>query len=131
MVGDIGLLAIQEEASGGKVIEVSAGKKKQGDLVYGPNRIFSKGLYTARVFLRTKNAGNCKGKGVAAVITITEGQNVVNYGQKKVDVCQLNENAFEAVEVDFELSHDEDLSFHVRSTGKVGLQLDKIEVIRR
>ncbi|MBN4065392.1 hypothetical protein JYT85_01950 [Desulfocapsa sp. AH-315-G09] len=131
MVGDIGLLAIQEEASGGKVIEVPAGKNKKGDLVYGPNRIFYKGEYTARVFLRTKNAGNCKGKGVAAVITITEGQNVVNYGQKKVDVCQLNGNSFEAVEVDFELSHDEDLSFHVRSTGNVGLQLDKIEVIRR
>jgi hypothetical protein len=131
MVGDTGQLMLEKEASAGKVIEAIVGKSKKGDLVYGPNRIYSKGHYRARFYLRTKKTINFNKTDVAAVLSVTDEQNAIIFSQRNVPVMELNETIFTGVEVEFELTRDEELSFHVEFTGKASLQLDRIEIVRR
>ncbi|MBU3983854.1 MAG: hypothetical protein KJ985_10380 [Proteobacteria bacterium] len=131
MVGDTGQLVYEKDASSGRVIEAIAGESKNGELVYGPNRIYSKGQYRARFYLRTKNAGNLNKTDVAAALSVTSEPDVNILSHRNVTVGELNENSFTGVEVEFVLMRDEELSFHVKFTGKVSLQLDGIEIERR
>jgi hypothetical protein len=129
MVGDTGQLEVEEDAITGKIIEVIPGKSKKGDMVFGPNRIYSKGRYKAQFLLRMKASKKIKKNDIVAVISVTEGQNLKVFSKLKVKALDLSTSDFRRVEVDFDLKRDEDLSFHVRFTGKAGLQLDGIEII--
>jgi hypothetical protein len=100
-------------------------------MVYGPNRIYAKGHYKARFFLRSKDAGNCTKKNAVALLSVTDGQDITIYAKQKVAACALNEKSFSGVDVDFELSRNGELSFHVLFTDKVSLQLDKIEIVKQ
>lgn len=131
MVGNTGQLVYEKDASSGRVIEAIAGKSKNGELVYGPNRIYSKGQYRARFYLRTKNAGNSNKTDVAAVLSVTNEPDATALSQRNVTARELNENSFTGVDVEFALMRDEELSFHVEFTGKASLQLDGIEIERR
>lgn len=132
MVGDTGQLVFVNGASGGKAVEAVAGKSIKGDMIYGPNRIYPKGKYTARFYLRKSGAKRGKNtpKGVAAELLVTDGRNLSTYVQRMVTAQELNQKEFFGMDVDFELARDDELSFHVRFDGKVDLQLDKIEIIR-
>ena len=129
MVGNTGQLALAEGAKTGKVIEAIPGRCLKGDMVYGPNKIYSKGRYTARFLLRMKDTGKLNQDDIAAVLSITDGQHLRALSTHKVKISELNNTEFTGVEIDFELKRDEYLSFHVRFTGKAGLQLDGIEVV--
>lgn len=131
MVGDTGQLVSVKEASSGKVVEALAGKSKPGEMVYGPNRTYGKGKYSAHFYLRTKNAKNVNKTDIAAVISVTDEQKAIIFSQRNVSVSELSENSFTGVEVEFELTRDEELSFHEEFTGKASLQLDRIEVVRQ
>ncbi len=132
MVGDTGQLVFVDGASGGKAVEAVVGKSKQGDMVYGPSRIYPRGRYIARFYLRKSRAkGENASKGVAAELFVTDGRNLSPYGKRVLTVEELNEKEFVGMDVDFELANDDDLSFQVRFNGKVNLQLDKIEIIRK
>ena len=131
MVGDTGQVVLEEDASSGKVIEAIAGKSKKGDLVYGPNRVYSKGQYRARFYLRTKSVRNPKKTDLAAVIFVTDEKNSAISFQRNIVCMELSEKSFTGFDVDFELTHDEELSFHVEFTGNESLQLDRIEIVRR
>lgn len=129
MVGDIGQLVFAEDASGGKAVEAGAGKSNNGDLVYGPNRIYAKGRYAARFYLRMKEAGNITETDVVAMVSVTDGQDLSIFAQRNVLAGELGDNSFTGIDAAFEVSRDEELSFHVRSTDKVDLQLDAIEIL--
>ena len=129
MVGDTGQLEVEKGAITGKVIEAVHGKSQKGDMVYGPNRIYSKGRYTARFLLRMKDIEKLADSDVVALLSVTDGQNLTVSSERKVKALSLNDTAFVGVELEFELKHDEDLSFHVHFTDKVSLQLDGIEII--
>ncbi|MBU0944971.1 MAG: hypothetical protein KKE53_11025 [Proteobacteria bacterium] len=130
MVGATGQLVFVKDASGGKVIEAIAKKSPKGDLVYGPNRIYNKGRYTSRFYLRMKDATHLNPSDVVAIVSVTDGQNLRRLGKRNVTVGELNENSFTGIETDFALKYDEELSFHVRFTDKVSLQLDGIEIVK-
>ena len=131
MVGDTGQLMFEDEASSGKVIEVKAGKSKQGDMVYGPNRIYLKGRYKARFLLRMKNGNKASAKDVVAVLSVTDGQKISVYSKRNITAQEFSGSGFTGFEMDFELHRDEELSFQVYFTGKVSLQLDGIEIVRQ
>ena len=131
MVGDTGQLIFVDGASNGKVVEAVAGKSKKGDMVYGPNRIYPKGKYTARFYLRKSGVTAAKLKGIAAELLVTDGRNISTYGKRMLTAQELNGKDFSGLDVDFELTRADELSFHVRFEGRVGLQLDKIEIIRK
>ncbi len=131
MVGDTGQLVFVDGASNGKVVEAVVGKSKKGDMVYGPNRIYPKGKYTARFFLRKSRAKKKNAKGNAAELLVTDGRNITTYGKRMLTAQELNKKSFSGLDVDFELARADELSFHVRFMGTVGLQLDNIEIIRR
>jgi hypothetical protein len=129
MVGNTGLLESEEEAATGNVIEAVVGKSKKGDMVYGPNRIYSKGIYRARFLLRMKDDDRLKDDEVVAVASVTEGQNLRVFSRRQVRAEELSEDDFTGIELDFELLRDEYLSFHVQFVEKASLQLDGIQVI--
>jgi len=129
MVGDIGQLESVEEAITGKVIEADEEKNEEGDMVYGPNRIYAKGVYRARFLLRLKNGQKLEGDTVVAVISLTDGQNTKTLSRHEVRAAELNKKSFSGIGMDFELERDEFISFHVLSREKAHLQLDGIEVI--
>lgn len=131
MVGDTGQLVLEKDAVGGKVIEAIVGKSKNGDIVYGPNRIYSKGKYRARYYLRTKDAQRINKTDVAAVLSVTDGQNSTIFSRRNVSAMQLSEDSFTGIDVEFEITRDEEISFHMEFTGKASLQLDRIEVTER
>jgi hypothetical protein len=133
MVGDIGLVAFAKDASGGKVIEAVAQsrKKKQGEMVYGPNRVYAQGKYTASFLLRSKGVSDCKKKRVAASLIVSDEKNQIVYADRDVDACDLDNLEFTPVPVEFELHRSESLSFRVIFTGEVTLQLDAIEVMQQ
>ena len=133
MVGNIGLVAFEEDASGGKVIEAIPGKGKaqKGEMVYGPTRDSAKGKYTAGFLLRTKGGKNCSEKGVAARLLVSDEKNQTIYSSRKVDVCELDDTSFKLFPVDFVLERDESLSFRVFFTDAVDLQLDAINVVQK
>lgn len=131
MVGDIGQLVFVKNASGGKAVEAQVGKSRKGDLVYGPNKIYAKGQYKARFYLRMTTAKNIKPKDIVALLSITDGQDLSLFSTRNVVSGELSENSFTGVDAEFELRRDEELSFHVRSTDKVNLQLDAIEILRQ
>lgn len=131
MVGDTGQLVHEKDASTGKVIEAIVGKSKNEDMVYGPNRIYKKGRYKARFYLRLKNAADRNEKDIASVLSVTDGQNLTVFSKRNVLAGELSDDVFIGMDTDFELPRDEELSFHVRFTGKVSLQLDGIEIIRQ
>ncbi len=131
MVGDTGQVVFEKEASAGKVIEAIAGKSKNGDLVYGPYKIYNKGQYRAVFYLRTKKERSPKEAEVAAVLSVTNERNSAISLQRNVTVAELRKKSFTGIDVDFELIRDEELSFHVKFTGIESLQLDRIEIVRR
>jgi hypothetical protein len=131
MVGDTGELVLADGASNGKVIEARAGKSRKGDMVYGPNRIYGKGEYLAHFYLRLNQLETQKKSDIVAIISVTDGQGLHTYYSRPVTVGELNEQNFTGIKGDFNVSHDDELSFHVKFTGKASLQLDRIEVNSR
>ena len=131
MVGDTGQLVFVDGASNGKAVEAVVGKSIKADMVYGPNRIYPKGKYTARFYLRKSGVKEKKVQGVAAELLVTDGRNLSTYGKRTLTVPELNTKDFSGMDVDFELVRDDELSFHVRFEGKVDLQLDKIEILKK
>ena len=128
MVGDTGSVVHVKDAFSGKVIEAKVGKSKKEDLVFGPGRIYNSGRYKARFYLRMKDAGNIKKTDVVALLSVTDGQDLSTFFKRNVLAGELSENAFTGIDAEFELSRDEELSFHVRFADKVNMQLDAIEI---
>ncbi|MBU1140456.1 MAG: hypothetical protein KKA76_15880 [Proteobacteria bacterium] len=131
MVGDTGQLVYEKDASTGKVVEAIVGKSKNGDMVYGPNRIYKKGRYKARFYLKMKDGTDHDGTDTVSILSVTDGQNLTVFSKRNVMIKELSDNGFTGIDTEFELNRDEELSFHVWFTGKVGLQLDGIEIIRQ
>lgn len=129
MVGDTGQLVHEKSASTGKVVEAIVGRSQKKDMVYGPNRLYKKGRYKARVYLRMKDSTDRNESDIVAVVSVTDGQNLTVFSKRDVRAKELSEEGFTGIDTDFELNRDEELSFHVRFTGKVNLQLDGIEII--
>lgn len=127
MVGAVGQLEFVDDASGGKVIESVRGRKK-GDMVYGPNRLYPSGSYRARFSLRLKEP--VRASGVAAVVSVTDARNMSVYQQRQIKIAELNSKEFTEIGLDYVLNRDDELSFHVRFTGKQSIQLDRIEIQR-
>jgi hypothetical protein len=130
MVGDTGQVRVENDAVTGKVIEAVVGRSAEGEMVYGPNKIYEKGLYTARFFLRARHYNKQENNPVVAVVSVTEGQDLKVFAKREVRLNDVKGGKFTGVEVSFDLQRDENLSFHVFFTQKTTLQLDGIEIIR-
>ncbi|HKJ64139.1 MAG TPA: hypothetical protein VJ969_01970 [Desulfopila sp.] len=129
MVGETGELVIENEALTGKAIEAIAGTSRKGDMVYGPNRVYSKNNYRASYYLRLIPSDNDVDPNAAAIIlSVTDGQNTTTFARREIFAGEISAERFAPLFVDFALPRDEDLSFHVYFTGDVSLQLDRIEV---
>jgi hypothetical protein len=128
MVGDTGQVVLAEDAITGKVIEAISGKSKKGDMVYGPNRIYSKGPYTARFLLRMKDSQKVQDDATVAIVSVTDGQNLRVFSRHTIKARELSSMEFTGIETEYELMRDEDLSFHVRFTGEVSVQFDGIQI---
>ncbi len=129
MVGDTGQLVVDEAASGGKAVEAISVRDKTGNLVYGPNRIYGKGTYTARFFLRTAGRKALEQNGAAALLKVTDGQDLTVYAQQEVNGAALNNKTYTGIDVGFSLDRDEDLSFQVWYADTLSIRLDRIEII--
>ncbi|MEA3467358.1 MAG: hypothetical protein U9R57_03930 [Thermodesulfobacteriota bacterium] len=130
MVGNTGAVASVQDASGGTLVQAVPHRNKKGIMVYGPNRSYGEGFYTARFFLRTIGKTDHKNMdSVVAELSVTDGQSITQYAIQNVNVSQLNNISFSAIDVEFELPRSDDLSFKVYFTGRAGLQLDKIEIL--
>ncbi len=130
MVGNTGAVVSVLESSGGTVVQAVPRRNEKGVMVYGPNKSYGKGLYTARFFLRTIGKADHKNMdSVVAKLSVTDGQSITRYAAQEVNVSQLNSISFSAIDVEFELLRSDDLSFKLYFTGRAGLQLDKIEIL--
>lgn len=130
MVGNTGTVVALPEASAGKVVEAVVGKNKRDVLAYGPNRSYAKGSYTARFFLRNIGSIPPEGKmGVVTELSVTDGQGLIKYAKQKIDVSRLNSVSFTPIDLAFDLSRADDVSFRVVFSGTGSLQLDKIEIL--
>ncbi len=130
MVGNTGAVVAVPEASAGKVVEAVVGMHKRDVLVYGPNRSYEKGSYTAQFFLRNVGAIPPEGaKSVVATVSVTDGQGLIDYAKQKINVSNLNNVSFTPIDLAFELPRADDLSFRVVFNDTRSLQLDKIEIL--
>ncbi len=127
MAGDTGEVVYEKDASGGKAVESLAGVSHRGDMVYGPNRMYPKGRYQATYYIRRKNINNVESSKVAAVISVTNGENGKTFARRDVSVGELTD-VFTGKSIEFDLEHSEDLSFHLAFTDSVTLELDRIEI---
>ncbi len=130
MVGDTGQLMQEKDTSTGKVVAAIVGGSKPGKMVYGPNRTYGKGQYSARFYLRTQGVEQVNKAEIAAALSVTDEHDLIIFSQQDIAVSELNDNSFTGVDVEFVLTRDEELSFQVEFTGKASLQLDGIEIIR-
>lgn len=129
MVGNTGLVQLEDDAISGKVVEAAIGSSEKGDMVYGPNRLYAKGRYMSRFLVRMQNMNTMEVNSVIAELAITDGQDNEVFAKREIQASDLINGRFVELELDFSLPRDEFLSFHLNYNGKATLQLDGIEVI--
>jgi hypothetical protein len=130
MVGSTGRPVYDRQAHNKKAVEAVAGKSKEGELVYGPNRVYPAGRYSTKYYLRLQDGDSADPSATAAVLSVTDEHNERVYGRRKVGVAELSEEKYQAVGLDFETFKNQELSFTVQFTGTAGVLLDKIEIER-
>lgn len=133
MAGETGRIVAVKGASGGKVIEASPGADKPGKMVYGPDLKYGAGDYSAVFYLKrlpSPDSGDSDDISRAAVIAITGCQEGAVFARQAIPAGDLSEgDGFTEITLDFTLAEPEEVSFAVRYTGKVVLQLDGVRVV--
>jgi len=131
MVGETGRIMRVQEATGHKVIVAEPGIDKPGRLIYGSVMKFDKGDYSAFFRLRAFPPTDPH-KAVNAVdLSITDHQGSRNFARRKISSTILDGEVFKRVRLDFALAEAEEVDFSVLFTGRVAIQFDSIEIIRK
>ncbi len=137
MVGDIGRMVSVEKHHPTKVIDnigfiidddgVQKNALLEGDMIAGPGRILEKGKYQIFFSIRKQeDTDNLTSENdIAAILRITDGMNKRIFAEKKIWMKEL-QTTFTPYGVTFTLDQDEDLSFHLFSTGLLELQVDTL-----
>ncbi len=135
MVGDIGQMVSVNQTTQiidniGPIVDNNKSqviRPLRGNMISGPGRILKKGKYQITFSLRKQeNTGNLTSKNdIAAILRVTDGMNKRTFAEKEIKVEEL-QSTFTPYAVTFTLNQDEDLNFHLFSTGLLPLQVDTL-----
>lgn len=133
MVGETGRIVSVTSASGQKVIEAKPGKGMSGRIVFGTDRRYDKGKYSALFYLRVPEdlpTGEMKGNSKAVVLSVSGNQGESVFVRKTIRTSRIRGDAFKVIRLDFTISKAEEIAYTVYFKNRVTVQLDGVKVVK-